>query len=913
MPFDTVRWVVGRHPGWVVGGWVALALVVGLAAPNLTRLAAEGEANLLPHDVESVRADALLRRLWPGESYEALAVIALERPKGLTEADRAFARRVAERVDPERIPKAERPADLLRVLGPGSPPEIASRLVSRDGTTQLIVVQLGSAFVSPASKETLRQLEKRVGAESAPSGLKIHWTGDAVIGRDYMADVQHSLDRAALVTVFLLLAVLLAVYRSLLLSLIPLTTIGVGLVISRGVLAWLTLAGWEISPLVELFLVVILFGCGTDFCLFLSWRFGEHWNAANPAGAMRATMRRAVGALTTSAGTVIIGLCLMGTTRFKLFSSTGPSVAIGLALTLAACLTLTPALLVLLARHRPRSFAGLTAPSSGFWDDVGHRVLARPILTWLATVGVMLPVAYVGIKSHDRFVQDLLSELPAGSKSARALRLVASKFGEGMTAPLTVILQADRDLRQSEGLALIDDVSRLLVHQRRLTEVRSATQPLGSSEPLERGRLASRLGEVNQGFTRMADGARQLQQGLNLGAAKLRTAIQFEELTGISLTGAPPGAEGAPKESLTSGLKQASSALFGMRREAAKPPAPSTNSTSGDNGRPAPTPEDPRAAMLRELTQAADGAGEIADGALRAQREVTSILNDPVGRRALDRLLITPTNVKENPELLRSFAAYLSPDGRAARIDVTQGLRMFSSEALDQAGTLRRRLRDYLGELDEEDGPRAHALITGANAASYDVRELTQRDQLQTWIVVPLGVFIILVVALRDVWACVNLVATMLLTYAFALGATHLVFVNGLGAEGLDWKVPYFLFVLLVAVGVDYNVFLMARLQEEAKALGLRAGINRAIAQTGGLISSAAAITACSFASFLASPLGSLRQLGFALVVGITVDAVLVRPLLVPIGQWLMNRRRERKREAPIAIPPIGRLARVAD
>ena len=90
-----------------------------------------------------------------------------------------------------------------------------------------------------------------------------------------------------------------------------------------------------------------------------------------------------------------------------------------------------------------------------------------------------------------------------------------------------------------------------------------------------------------------------------------------------------------------------------------------------------------------------------------------------------------------------------------------------------------------------------------------------------------------------------------------------------LGAEGLDWKVPYFLFVLLVAVGVDYNVFLMTRLHEESQKRGLREGIIRAVGQTGGLITSAAAITACSFASFLFSPLGSLRQLGFALVVGI--------------------------------------------
>ena len=101
---------------------------------------------------------------------------------------------------------------------------------------------------------------------------------------------------------------------------------------------------------------------------------------------------------------------------------------------------------------------------------------------------------------------------------------------------------------------------------------------------------------------------------------------------------------------------------------------------------------------------------------------------------------------------------------------------------------------------------------------------------------------------------------------------------------------PYFLFVLLVAVGVDYNVFLMARLREESHRTELGAAIIHAVGQTGGLITSAAAITACSFASFLFSPLASLRQLGFALVVGITIDALIVRPVLVPCGHWLMKR-----------------------
>ncbi len=296
--------------------------------------------------------------------------------------------------------------------------------------------------------------------------------------------------------------------------------------------------------------------------------------------------------------------------------------------------------------------------------------------------------------------------------------------------------------------------------------------------------------------------------------------------------------------------------------------------------------------MLRELTRAAGGAGQIAGGAVRAEREVTAILNDPVGRRALDRLLINDETVHDHPDLLKSFAAYITPDGHRARIDLTQANRIFSHAAMDQVLTLRRRLNDYLGEYQ---GIHVKAQVAGTNAESADIRALTESDQVQSWFVVPIGVFLVLIVALRDPLACVNLVATMILTYAFALGATHLLFVTILGAEGLDWKVPYFLFVLLIAVGVDYNVFLMTRLNEESQKRGLRDGIIRAIGQTGGLISSAAVITASSFASFLFSPLGSLRQLGFALVVGILVDAILVRPLLGPLR--------------PLAAPPNTRSA----
>ncbi|WP_315853122.1 MMPL family transporter [Paludisphaera rhizosphaerae] len=951
--------------------WLALAAGVGLKAPDLTRLAAEGQSKLLGEEAESRRAAELVRICWPDSAYESTAVAAMTRPGGLTEADHRFAAALAKRFE-----AADRPSTILRVLGPESQKEIAERLVSRDGTAELVVAPLDATNVAPAAHEAVAWMQEQAEALAKASpdaaGLQILWTGDSVIGRDFMRLVQVSLDRAAVVTVILLLIVLIVVYRSFWLALVPLATIGVSLVISRSLLAWLCGVGWQISPLVELFLVALLFGTGTDFCLFLSWRFGEHFNPRNPAGVMRMTLARSFVPLVTSAGTIMVGLLLMGTTQFKLFSTTGPSVALGLAISLLATLTLTPALLVLLAKVRPSCFEAFGAAPSGWWESMGRKAMTRPFRSWALTLGAMLPLA--ALASQTRFVMDLISEMPADSESAQNLRLVLDKFDAGMTAPVTIVLESDVDLRESTGLAMIDDVSRLLSNQRRNGEVRSATQPLGSPEPLRRARLASRFGEVNQGFQQLADGALSLEEGLNTGAAKLRAALWMEEKLGLNMSGPaapkPPAETPQPQqqqpkpapsspEAIAQGMRTASTAMLwaqgapatwnvpalasafnqvalegaqtalqgakdGARRRvgernaglfdaavrlvgggAAPKSEPSTSPATNVATAPAaPTqiapeapstpstpPEKPAQTLLRELTRAAEGAGQIAAGAERAHREVSAILTDPLGRIALDRLLITPETVEQNPDLLKSFAAYITPDGRHARIDLTLKDRVFSDGAMSQVETIRRRLQDYLA--DYEGVHEVRAYVAGANAESADVRKMTRADQVQSWFVVPLGVFLVLLIALRDPLACFNLVATMVLTYAFALGATHLVFVTMLGAEGLDWKVPYFLFVLLVAVGVDYNVFLMTRLHEETAEHGFRGGIVRAIGQTGGLITSAAAITACSFASFLFSPLGSLQQLGFALVVGITVDAVLVRPLLVPCGHWLLRRSRE--------------------
>jgi RND superfamily putative drug exporter len=167
------------------------------------------------------------------------------------------------------------------------------------------------------------------------------------------------------------------------------------------------------------------------------------------------------------------------------------------------------------------------------------------------------------------------------------------------------------------------------------------------------------------------------------------------------------------------------------------------------------------------------------------------------------------------------------------------------------------------------------------------------------YVLVTVGVYAILLVLLRRPGICLYLIATVILGYLASLGVTELVFkALHQGPEpwvGLDWKVGFFLFVILVAVGEDYNIFLMARVIEEERIHGVTEGTRRAVAHTGGIISSCGLIMAGTFGSMLTGSLTTLRELGFALGLGVLLDTFLVRPILVPAFVVVMDRLRARR------------------
>ena len=152
-----IRLIISR-PWTIIGAWVLLTVGVLATAPNLTELAAEGQAHLVPDDSESQIARKLVDRAWPDQAYQSVAVALLQRPGGLTPDDKTYVEKLAARLE-----GPDRPAPLLRVLGPGSAPEIAQYLTTKDQRSQILIAQLETSFVAPGQRRSRR------GAQEAAS------------------------------------------------------------------------------------------------------------------------------------------------------------------------------------------------------------------------------------------------------------------------------------------------------------------------------------------------------------------------------------------------------------------------------------------------------------------------------------------------------------------------------------------------------------------------------------------------------------------------------------------------------------------------------------------------------------------------------------------------------------------------
>jgi RND superfamily putative drug exporter len=217
-------------------------------------------------------------------------------------------------------------------------------------------------------------------------------------------------------------------------------------------------------------------------------------------------------------------------------------------------------------------------------------------------------------------------------------------------------------------------------------------------------------------------------------------------------------------------------------------------------------------------------------------------------------------------------------------VDVVFGADPFARESIEQLTAVESAIKTALKRESLSPLKNSQFHFVGPTASIRDLKTVTDHDQVKIDLLVLGAVFLILVLLLRKPAISAYLIVSVFFSYFVALGVTFAFYwlKDPANFGGLDWKVPMFLFTILMAIGEDYNIFLMTRIEEEQARHGPVEGIRIAMLRTGTIISSCGIIMAGTFVSLEWGTLVGLQQLGFALAFGVLLDTFVVRPLLVP-------------------------------
>jgi RND superfamily putative drug exporter len=894
--FDRLGRFAARYRFFIVGAWAVVALLLTLLTPNIDDVSVHDQRQFLSENTESLAAAEAVRQSFPELYSASSAVCVVDAGAGGSIEEPGTQRFLSQLTEALTGPSA--PPNVVRVLSPvNAGEETARALVSHDGQIAVVAVSFDTAATEDETREALATTQMVL--NEAPDGTSAYITGDAAIISAYDKAARESVDSTTWLTIVLVIVILLLVYRSPVSPLIPLATITLAYLVSRGVVAVLGNTVMTISGYTNIFIVVILFGAGTDYCLFLISRFREETAAdVSVSSAVQKTVRVVGETITSSAGTVVVGLSTMAFAELGFYNTSGPSVAIAVVIALIAGLTLTPAFLALLGRRSFWPRKARAVPEGGhFWGRWAGWVGRHPVLVLVVSVAVLAPLAYYGQGQERNF--DLVADLSPVAPARRGFEVLSEHLDPGTVAPLTILVRDPGGMNTAAGLAQLSALQSEVEQVEGVGVVRSFNGALA-----ERGTLVvvNQLGDIvaglEEGAARFPD-AGGAEEGVALDPGEVEAAVTglvsvARYLAQLALEyPAVLGEEGFRQsvEALATIIQAAGLDMPGLSID------PSTGaggeldlSTLRDIADGAALPAGLEGFELPDDLEAllpALGSGLVGLSAGLEQLQ-TAFASRP------EALMLPRTYLEQYEGLTHLAAAYFSEDGTAARLSVALAVGPYTGEAMEAVGELRLVAAQQPGT----------ALVEGTSAIMADLRDTSESDMTRAIISVLVGIFLVLIALLRSLVAPIYLILTILLSYAATLGIVRLVFSDILGVEGIVWWVPLFMFVMLVALGMDYNIFLMGRVKEEVAGRGNRAGIPMAVSRTGAIITSAGIIMAGTFAAMISSTLVGLRQIGFAVAVGILLDTFVIRTAVVPAIALLLGRASWWPRRAPG--PPGG-------
>lgn len=426
--FSALGRFVSRFPWYVVGAWVVLAFLVITFAPKLTSTA--DSASFLPKHYESIRSSDIKKADFPGQG-EPGAILVFSKPDGgkLAAADALHVQKIVDQLQQ----KLDKKVFAQATVQPPSP----------NGLVQIAVVQLAKKATGfdDSAITGARDLRKDVKPLLAGTGLKLQTTGAAPQQLDNKNSGEKALLLVGIATVLLIVVLLALIFRSALICLLPLVVVGLLTPVANGLIAWANEAfNLKADSSVSQILLVVLFGIGTDYILFLLFRYREALRSGMEVKeAIVDAMERAGEAIASAGGAVIVSFMALILSSLSIFRSIGPALAIAVALTLVSALTLVPALMTLFGKKLfwpSKHWA--EEPQGARFGALGASLGRRPAVYAAASGLVLAVLALFALSFNPTF--DFTASLPQAAESTKALTTLQKGLPAGATDPVTVML-----------------------------------------------------------------------------------------------------------------------------------------------------------------------------------------------------------------------------------------------------------------------------------------------------------------------------------------------------------------------------------------------------------------------------------------------------------------------------------------
>ena len=482
--------------------WILILIISVVALPNITQLTNDHSNITLPSNVQSNVAQSIENN-WGSKKKNTYAVALVFNKKSgkLTDADKQAINNTLDKFTNDKGKYGIKDS-----LLPDSNIATRKKLQSKDGTTWV------AQFNVAKSHGTIEKVYNEMNKAAKTQGLRTYVTGADVLQHDFSASIQEGIKKTEAITVVFIFIVLVIVFKSPIVPLISLLTVGVSFLTSFSIVTNLVKsANFPFSNFTQVFMVIVLFGIGTDYNILLYDKFKENLGKGmDKYKAMHDALRNAGKTILYSGSSILIGFTALSLAKFSVYQS-AVGVAVGVAVLLVVLLTLNPFFMATLGKKMFWPVKKFTGESDDkLWHGISSATLKHPIiyLVVLAVVVVPFMLMYSGHLNYDD-TDEIADSVP----SKQGLLIVQKHFSKGMAEPAYLYIQSKHRLDNEENLKLIDQVTKQLQASKDVSFATSVTEPYG--EPIDMLYVNNQLNTVNDGVDQARSGLGKLSKGSN--------------------------------------------------------------------------------------------------------------------------------------------------------------------------------------------------------------------------------------------------------------------------------------------------------------------------------------------------------------------------------------------------------------